>query len=301
MNQIPAPEIAIPVDPVNPGQFFACCGLLELADRLWPGVEAWFESGRPAFCLAWQSAGERSLASLIRQVGQAGLIGELSPGLNQERLALEARKRQMKQQRQDLSESDEKRRAELGKLLREGSILIPEPFQLQLDWWKSDTDETPKTWAGSQEVYRIARAALASSGPAFACDDPFSYSCVMRAAEEQDAGGKKVEPFYFDARRGSSAMPIDIGFSPDSLQMISAACPAVEFLCLVGLQRFRPKTTSLPRVFEYYTWKSPLAACVAPLAVSGLLSQCVLHGYRFENAFRTDQKKHKAFSAATPI
>ncbi len=25
--------------PTNPGQFFACCGLLELADRLWPGAE----------------------------------------------------------------------------------------------------------------------------------------------------------------------------------------------------------------------------------------------------------------------
>ncbi len=30
-------NIAIPVDLTNPGQFFACCGLLELADRLWHG------------------------------------------------------------------------------------------------------------------------------------------------------------------------------------------------------------------------------------------------------------------------
>lgn len=38
------PNISIPVDLTNPGQFFACCGLFELADRLWPGAEAWFES-----------------------------------------------------------------------------------------------------------------------------------------------------------------------------------------------------------------------------------------------------------------
>ena len=31
--------IRINVDPTNPGQFFACCGLLEFADRLWPGAE----------------------------------------------------------------------------------------------------------------------------------------------------------------------------------------------------------------------------------------------------------------------
>lgn len=30
--------IRINVDLTNPGQFFACCGLLELADRLWGGA-----------------------------------------------------------------------------------------------------------------------------------------------------------------------------------------------------------------------------------------------------------------------
>ncbi len=37
--------IRVNVDPTNPGQFFACCGLLELADRLWPAAEGWFEKG----------------------------------------------------------------------------------------------------------------------------------------------------------------------------------------------------------------------------------------------------------------
>jgi len=34
--------ITVNVDVTNPGQFFACCGLLELAHRLWPGAEGWF-------------------------------------------------------------------------------------------------------------------------------------------------------------------------------------------------------------------------------------------------------------------
>ena len=33
------PNITVNVDVANPGQFFACCGLLELADRLWPRAE----------------------------------------------------------------------------------------------------------------------------------------------------------------------------------------------------------------------------------------------------------------------
>lgn len=42
----PEPSICVNVDPTNPGQFFACCGLLELADRLWDGAEGWFRDGK---------------------------------------------------------------------------------------------------------------------------------------------------------------------------------------------------------------------------------------------------------------
>ncbi|KKL04912.1 hypothetical protein LCGC14_2611320 [marine sediment metagenome] len=49
-NHQVTPTMAIIVNLRNPGQFYACCGLLELAYRLW-GVEAcgWFDSTR--FCL----------------------------------------------------------------------------------------------------------------------------------------------------------------------------------------------------------------------------------------------------------
>ena len=43
------PNISVNVDVTNPGQFFACCGLLELAGRVSPGAEGWFE--KASFCL----------------------------------------------------------------------------------------------------------------------------------------------------------------------------------------------------------------------------------------------------------
>lgn len=46
----PNPNFSIKVDVTNPGQFFACCGLLELAHRVWPGTEGWFNSNN--FCVA---------------------------------------------------------------------------------------------------------------------------------------------------------------------------------------------------------------------------------------------------------
>jgi CRISPR-associated protein Csb3 len=114
---------------------------------------------------------------------------------------------------------------------------------------------------------------------------------------------KKVEPFYFDARRGASALPIDIGFSPDALPgMTNTTHPAVEYLCLVGLQRHRPMPGVAPRVFDYHTWTLPLDARVTPAAVCGVLRHVGGRRFRFENAFRTDQRKyHKAFTPATPL
>src|SRR5215468_363408 len=42
----PEPTIRINVDVTNPGQFFACCGLLELASRLDQNATAHFENGQ---------------------------------------------------------------------------------------------------------------------------------------------------------------------------------------------------------------------------------------------------------------
>src|SRR3954447_519303 len=64
------PNIKIPVDLTNPGQFFACCGLLELADRLWPGAEGWFEEEGREFKIA--CAGTLSL--FISSIANAELI-----------------------------------------------------------------------------------------------------------------------------------------------------------------------------------------------------------------------------------
>ena len=110
----------------------------------------------------------------------------------------------------------------------------------------------------------------------------------------------KVEPFYFDARRGPNAHSRDVGFSPNDLGITTTASPAVEFLCLVGLQRALPRPVQgRSRFYDYYLWPQPLEASLLPAAVSGLLPGGT--GYRFESWFRTSQKKHKAFLKAQPL
>ncbi|HXG63031.1 MAG TPA: hypothetical protein VNO22_16790 [Planctomycetota bacterium] len=340
-------SFSVPVDCANPGQFFACCGLLELAHRLWPNAEGHFSDDRFEISGTPQDA---SPLILIRRLTEAGLQGALTPEEKAELDELQLLKRRAKKEERPFPEDQESRRKGLGKLLRSGPILIGSPFDLHLNWWETDQedaqktrakktrrtsipsskqadgDNVPKTLAGSMQVYRIAAAALAECEKAFAEPYPFEYACVLRPADEEDDEDEdieedegtveKAEPFYFDSARASSAHPLDQGFSANKLSVLregsaqgsgkvkarwvkmeSAAYPAVEFLALIGLQRFRPKPVG-SRVFAYRTWTVPLPPIVAATAACGALPGVGGEAYRFENAFRTDQRKQKGFLPA---
>jgi hypothetical protein len=264
-HESPGP-IRVRVDPTNPGQFFACCGLLELADRLWSGAEGWFED--TFFCLRIMGTSDTrgaTMASLIAATARATLIA-----------------------------------LDLGNETA-SPIQIESPFDLRLDWWtdKRSGGERLKVWAGRMSSMRIARAmqramARQSAHETELLDEGFVVYDV-------DDPAKKVEPFYFDARRGNNARSLDIGFAPDVFGMTTVAYPYVELLCLAGLQRVRPAPTAARRVFEYYTWRVPLPPIGAACAACGVLDAAIDQGYRFEVGFRTDQLKHKAFMPATRI
>jgi len=264
------------VDPTNPGQFFACCGLLELADRLRNGVEGWFADDY--FCIKSDDVA-MSLSQLLTNVQQIKIAGTVS-----------------------ISENDDDEDYEGDRENEFLPLLIESPISLRLDWWQ---DKSLKTWAGSMDERKIFLAMCRAVEPHQ--DDPLNLKKVVFDSVPGDAGAgkkrakktKKREPFYFDGRRGANAWSIDVGFSSDSLKMTTVAYPVVEALCFIGLQRCRPRPTDTPRVFEYFTWHRPLSVVLAPVAISGHIGNG--NGFRFENAFRTDQKKHKAFNPATPL
>lgn len=254
-----APSFQIRVDVTNPGQFFACCGLLELASRLTPEAIGWFE--RNSFCVS-QS---QKLPELLAAITGAAL--------------------------QQLNPDD----------ATASPIQILAPFDVRLDWWKTNDRAISdlKLWAGRMESFRIARAMqLAMRAPDFASENLLNIGAVVYDPDEPD---KKVEPFYFDARRGPNAHSRDVGFAPNDLGVTTIASPSVEFLCLVGLQRTKPVSVpKTPRVFDYHVWTKPLPAILTPAATVGLLPDSAANGYRFESWFRTGQRKHKAFLSAKP-
>jgi hypothetical protein len=250
------------VDPTNPGQFFACCGLLELADRLWPGAEGWFENHGRKFQLA---CGEHSLADLIEAIAHAKLVH---------------------------SDPEDP---------YSSPLVVGSPFRpLEIDWWVRDQTGARdlKVWAGTMESFGIAIAMQkAIQDPKFKSVDLLQVGTVVTQPENPS---KKKEPYYFDSRRSPNAHSIDVGFSTNDLGLTSTAHPAVELLCLIGIQVARPAFTDQKRIYDYSVWPMPLPANLVLPAATGTMDLPGAFTFRFENWFRTGQKKHKAFRLAIP-
>lgn len=252
-------NITIPVDLTNPGQFFACCGLLELADRFWPASTC-----RGRFddrCFHIEADGEGcSFTVLIKNFVESEVTQHDPADSAASPLCLEA------------------------------------PFHLRLDWWhrivtqgKQSVDlgggDKLKTWAGKQFgplIFRLMKSACVD----VASDSPFDDAKAVYDVKNGKAKGKTVAPFYFDSRREGTSL--DIGFSPDEQDMSVMAYPAVESLALVGLQRFRPRIddSSRPRSFVYAAWAEPLPPSVAGLVVSGAIRVSTCGHFRFTKPSR---------------
>jgi hypothetical protein len=322
------PSFAVNVDVTNPGQFFACCGLLELANRLWPGAEGAFDESGTVFKVFCHSTPAADLQRLMEVVTNCEISG-LTKDEREERAALDAERNRLKREGKPFSAEKEKRRKELGAMARAGAISLrwapsvrlagispetmecmgetsPEkPFSLDLNWWQTSDDDvnTPKTWAGLQEIHKVARAAQDAFGKIEDLSELFNHSCILRMPKEYSKSAsdqkKSVEPFYFDARRFAHAL--DVGFSLDVQSAETVAHPAVELLALIGLQRFRPGASKQKWGFEYTAWAKPLSAPVATAVVSGAVPVQPQQRYRFRLLFRDDQRRYKAFSYATRI
>jgi CRISPR-associated protein Csb3 len=229
-------------------------------------------------------------------LGKAEFSGDLSAAEREELDGLERRRRQLAKEKKQLQREDDERRSALDKRRREGAVRVGEPFDLRLAWWQEDGDDVPKTFAGRQEVLRMALAMRAALPQAILHHQPLEYRSIL------ETGGAKVEPFYFDARR--FAHSLDTGFSLDRQErtLRAVAAPMTELLALIGLQRFRPRLISEEkRTFEYFTWDRPLEVSVGAAVAGGVVPVVGRQGFQFRLAFRDDQKRYKAFGFATRV
>jgi CRISPR-associated protein Csx14 len=242
------PNIRIPVDLTNPGQFFACCGLLELADRLWPGAEGWFEPGGRDFCVTFSGENRGTLLELLFI-----LVGSSpTPVARLERNGLEV-----------------------------PPIIAPLAFSfdggntiaLTLDFWtklrmdkgiaKVISNPPWNFWSGQQKSSSIWNGLRAELTKQMRTVD-FSASADPLALRVFQGGR-----FGFDC--GPAWNALDVGFSPNEQNMQVESSPMVELLAAVGVQRFRPVMNDDRDGLDYFTWHRPYSPSVAAAATAGAI------------------------------
>lgn len=283
---IPEPSIRVNVDPTNPGQFFACCGLLELADRLWPGAEGWFTEGGREFRIACDGTLNDVLDALVGCT--------LTNTMTAEQHARYEAITSMKGVNRRAADDEYK---ELDKLRREEPMVLREPFNIALNWFTDGYagGSRFKTWAGRQSVLDIGTAMkIALNGAEWRTEACLTYSV-------KECG----LPFNFDSDLGGQGGAIDVGFSFDPLagseltRIKSSARPALELLAFIGLQRFRPTEIKGENRFLYTAWNRPLPIQAAMPAACGAIASPWASRFEFKLLYRT--KYLKSFLPAIPF
>lgn len=254
----PEATIRINVDVTNPGQFFACCGLLELTDRLWNGAEGWFDESLLKFNIS--TACEIATASdLLENLVKCPLRNTMceSDIRKYELLKSLSTKQRSKEQAEQRKEYD--------RLWRELPLILDKPFNIVIDWFLDSRagGSRFKTWAGQQSVINIAQDMKK------AVDDGH-YNNIPCKDWLQHTVGENVD-FNFDSDSSVQSSPLDAGFSLDPLGMNGATRPLTHLLAFVGLQRFRAAADTRNNAYTYTPWTTPMlpsvAACVASTGV----------------------------------
>jgi hypothetical protein len=256
------------VNSANPGQFFACCGLLELADRVCDGAEGWFEGAE--FRIECTVTLEELLACLV--IDPPKEVTNLDNDLTVKRII-----------------------APLRFTLDGGAS-----YSLTVDAWTQIGIEKGKPvlspnrpwnfWSGQQKSFDIwsdLRAALVRQLP------------LLQGPEAKSILGQRMPltgRFGFDP--GAAWNALDVGFSPNTQQMPVASSPATEMLAAIGIQRFRPAFSDDLKSFLYATWGQPLLPSAAAAAASSLV--LVMPAERFRGHV-VDRGQYGALAYSTPF
>lgn len=281
------PNISVNVDLTNPGQFFACCGLLELADRLWPGAEGWFAADGKQFNVSMKSTSEvngtrpeSDLEFLVKNFVNCSIKSSLGDdGLNRLGTLLSQDKSSL-----TIIEAEEKIRLQAA--WKRERIVVGPPFDLILDWWWDELSGATllKTWAAKQFITKIIKP-LQDATHLWKSDDKNAASLIQFSTKISGL------PFYFDSDSHAQNTARDYGFSFADVPTTSVHRPFLELLAFIGLQRFRPMRIDASNLIQYAVWFQPLAISVASPVASGLVEIPQIMHLEFSMLYRTEYMK----------
>lgn len=272
----------IQVNPYNPVEYLACCGVLEILARFDPDAVSWWELDTQPRCWLESLIDEPSLLRCLTQTLTDWNAWQASTNQAQEEEA------QNGEVAEDLSdEADDASAAEEG---NEGLRLVPK-FHLNgqskefvLDWWyetlnpqrkikEKNGKSAWKMYAGQQTAEKITRDMTEEAAKLLQKHQVESISALFKLS----AG--MTGRFGFDPR--SSRNALDTGFSANDLNLPIATYPFAEMLAGIAAQYFFPQRTRQgggitsargwveDDAFLYGLWQTPLPVKLARLAATG--------------------------------
>jgi len=277
--------IHINVDVTNPGQFFACCGLLELASRIDQNTLAQFDAGR--FTV------HTHVQSVLDCFFKCNVDVDTSAAHKDDTEDDEA---------DDGGDVD----AHRGRIY---PMVLCEPFNLRLDWWNDEEPQKQKlkTWTAGQRVTDLLIGYHKRQKRKDKTEAVYVRSMRELFAETVDrcphdwlreAWPIKVPmAFSYDSRL-SRNNALDLGHVAGSTMAFS---PAVDVLTLVGLQRFRPLTIETWTRNCYCTWNQPIPVDIAAVVTLGVIPQFIDRCFEFPVKPRDAQGRYKLFGHAQPV
>lgn len=225
-------ESTIPVDLRNPGQVFACLGLLEAADVLLGNAAGVFAWGGEEETFRMAAHGEEQpVARVLRFLGDATVVARAPDGsMNFEKWRLAWGDTEVDRPDDPFPFPDPDSLATLPAVLRDG-----DGAEIVIDYWGDATRrDNVKFWAGSggypgaailRDALELVRGRLREYESA-----PFTLSAAQSNS------------FRFDWRR--DYVPIDAGFSLNNhkvgIPIVALGFPLVEILAAIGMTHARP-------------------------------------------------------------
>lgn len=249
-------EIKVKINAENPVEYLACCGIFEIAARIDKTAEAFWTKDAPTQFIMETTTTEEDLTHRIVQTFTNRKCWDF-----------------------------ETKHPKSGEVVLIG-VNFPndeKPIRFDLDWWYDSLDADGKmknrgAWkmfAGQQKAEKIATDMIA------VCSDA-ADSVSGRLQDLIEFSADMTGRFGFDPR--SSRNALDVGYSPNDLNLPIATYPFLELLAMFGLQNFFPNRTNkgggsnscrgwqkrnYKTFFDYALWHEPLTINLARIFACG--------------------------------
>lgn len=295
-------EVSIPVDLFNPGQVFACLGLIEAADILLGGAAGgfqWDTGERDMFVLSADGTDD-PVAAVLAFLAEADPKEVVPRGWSPP---------PKKTKSAEESESSEKNESMNGAASRveeatfvassaeEMSLPIAfgggnQPRVLLSHWADGSSRDSFKLYSGNRSAFGIANAMLRGTtkkakGKTSGAEDLETKG--LRQLFREDRAALVAAPFHvltpmrgsfnFDPRGAWTGL--DAGYSPNDQGHQVLASPVVEILAAWGLEYARPEEIA-ERKIRYHVWRPSLPPLLARAVLAGARGVAETICFRFD-------------------